>query len=162
MNAGPPREFDPDEELGRLNDPEQEHYGLSDRTFFYTIITCRAIESFAEPSFVIDAVLDPKTEAPAGCAVDFIVRSHAFRLDVGPQRVRLFASVADEPDNDNDNVRRCVFDGDAANPASWENLLIEIGHVEEFGVIGAHADRLRLMWTQWLAERNRRADERGF
>ena len=67
---------------------------------------------------------------------------------------------ADEPDGD--GGRWLVYDGDAFNAEAWEGLLKEIGRVEGFGVAMNHADTLRRMWTEWLVEKKRGDDERGF
>ena len=158
MNLDPPAEFDPGEALALFAEPEQERYGLSDRTFFYLIVTCKAIDAFAEPSFTIDSVFGPPGLTPAGCFVEFIVRQ-AFWLDVSPERVKLWTSSADDAEA---RSRYLVHDGDASDPKSWDGLLQTIGRVEKFGVIVNHADRLRQMWTQCLAERKRRDDERGW
>ena len=69
-----PPQFDPSEELTRFGDPDQELFGLPQRTFFYLVVTCRAIEAFAEPAFTIDSVFGPPGLTPAGCWVEFIVR----------------------------------------------------------------------------------------
>jgi hypothetical protein len=158
MNLDPPAEFDPSEELTHFADPEHELFSLPQRVYFYLVATCKAIGDFAEPVFTIEAVLSPKDNAVIGCAVKFIIRSRAFLIDTGT-RVRLWAASADEPDGDD---RYLVYDGDASDPKTWEGLLKTIGRVEKFGVFINHADRLRLMWTQWLAEQERRRDERGW
>ena len=152
-----PIEFDLAEALTHFHDDGYELYSLPERIFFYLTVTARFIESFSTPAFMIERVLDQKTKAPAGCCVEFVVHAHEFRIDVF-QRLKLFAAEADGADAH----RWLVFDADASNPSSWQGLLKAIGNVEHFYVVGAHADRLRLMWSQWLLERQRRDDERGF
>jgi len=154
-----PTEFDPSEELSRLGDPTQELFGLPQRVFFYLIETAHAIMAFAEPSFSIEPVLNnPKDNVVVGAAVKFIIRLNAFLIDTGP-RVRLWASMADEPDSDD---RYLVADGDASNPVAWQVLLYEIGAVEHFNIYIPHADKLRRMWSEWLVEQERRRKERGW
>jgi hypothetical protein len=155
MNLDPPSEFDPSAALACLG--ETEAYGLSTRVWFYLLATCRAVESLSAPVFTIESIHEPKNNAVAGCGVRFVVRRHEFLVDVY-ERVRLWASEADEPDGN----RWLVYDGTADNPTSWEALLREVGHVERFGVLINHGDALRRMWTEWLAERKRRRDERGW
>ena len=84
MNLDPPAEFDPGEALALFAEPGSERYGLSDRTFFYLLVTCKAVEAFAEPAFTIDSVFGPPGLTPAGCFVEFIVREHVFWIDVSP------------------------------------------------------------------------------
>ena len=153
-----PVEFDPSEELSRFGDDEHQLFSLSERVFFYLTETAHAIEAFSTPVFTIEPVLNPKNHAVIGAAVKFIIRSRAFLIDTGP-RVRLWASSPDEPESDD---RYLVFDGDASDPKAWDGLLKEIGRVEHFHVFIPHADKLRQMWTQFLAERQRRDDERGY
>jgi hypothetical protein len=152
MNLDPPVEFDPSEELSRLGDPAQQHYGLSERLFFYLVRTCRTIESFGELAFFAEPV-------DGGCRVEFIVHGHAFWVDTSPTRVRLWAGSIDGVDASN---RYLVHDRDASDPKSWEDLLIEIGRVEKFGVHINLADTLRHEWSLWLVEQKRRDDERGW
>ena len=159
MNIDPPREFDPSEALALFAEPGSERYGLSDRTFFYLLVSCKAIEAFAAPVFTIDSVFGPPGLTPAGCWVEFIIRQ-AFWIDVSQARVKLWTASAD--DADGIRSRYLVHDGDASDPKAWESLLKTIGRVEKFGVFINHADRLRLMWTQWLAEQQRRRDDRGW
>ena len=158
MNLEPAAEFDPSEELAHFHDPEQKLFGLSERVYFYLIVTCKAVEAFAEPSFTIDSVFGPPGLTPAGCWVEFIVRQ-AFFIDVSRERVKLWTSSADDPEA---RSRYLVYDGDASDPKAWESLLKTIGRVEKFGVLINHADRLRLMWSEWLVEQKRRRDERGW
>jgi hypothetical protein len=158
MNLDPPAEFGPSEELAHFGDPEHKLYGLPERVYFYLVQTCRAVESFAEPSFTIDSVFGPPGLTPAGAYVEFIVRQ-AFWIDVSPARVKLWTSSADDPDG---RSRYLVYDGDASNPKAWESLLKTIGRVEKFGVLINHADRLRQMWSEWRIEQQRRDDERGW
>ena len=160
MNLEPAAEFDPSEELAHFHDPEQKLFGLSERVYFYLIVTCKAIESFAEPSFTIDAVFGPPKLTPTGCFVEFVVREHVFWIDVSHERAKLWAALADDADGIRN--RYLVHDGAADNPAAWEGLLQAIGRVEKFGVIVNHADRLRQMWSGWLVEQKRRGDERGW
>jgi hypothetical protein len=160
MNIDPPVPFDPSEALSLFAEPEQERYGLSDRIWFYTINTCRAVENFAESSFTIDKVFGPPGLTPSGCWVEFVIKSHVFWVDVSPTRVKLWASLADDPEVLRN--RYLVHDGEADNPAVWESLLKTIGRVEQFGVFMNHADTLRRMWSEWLIEKQRRDDERGF
>ena len=84
MNIDPPAEFDPSEALTLFAEPGSERYGLSDRTFFYLIVTCKGIESFAEPAFSIDSVFGPPGHTASGCWIEFIIKSHAFWIDVSP------------------------------------------------------------------------------
>jgi hypothetical protein len=154
-----PTEFDPSEELTRLGDPDQERYGLSDRVFFYLIMTCRAVESFAAPAFTIDAVFGPPGLTPAGCWVEFIIKQ-AFWIDVSQTRVKLWTASADDADGVRN--RYLVHDGDSSDPKAWDGLLVSIGRVEKFGVFINHADRLRLMWSEWVLAQRRLRDERGF
>jgi hypothetical protein len=160
MNLDPPIAFDPSEELSNFGDSSQEHYGLSERVYFYLIVTARHIESFAGPAFTIEAVFGPPKLTPAGCVVEFVVH-HGFWIDVSAQRLKLWALQADQA-GDASGSRWLVFEGNATNPTSWQSLLQAVGRVEGFYVVGAHADRLRQMHTQWLAARRRRDDERGF
>ena len=161
MNPEPqPAEFDPSEELTRLGDPSQEHFGLSERVYFYLVETAHAIEAFATPAFTIEAVLDLKTKAPAGCVVAFVVHQHEFWIDTH-ERVKLWAAEADDA-GASSGKRWLVFEGEAANSTAWEGLLKAIGRVEHFYVVGAHADKLRLMWTQWLAAQEHLRKERGW
>ena len=160
MNVDPPIEFDPGEALSLFAEPGSERYGLSDRAFFYAIVTCRAVESFAEPAFSIDRVFGPPGLTPAGCWIEFIVREHVFWIDVSQTRVKLWTASADDADGVRN--RYLVHDGDASDPKAWEGLLASIGRVEKFGVFIQHADRLRLMWTEWVVEQKRRRDERGW
>jgi hypothetical protein len=74
------------------------------------------------------------------------------------ERVKLWAAEADEAGGS----RWLVYDGDPTDPGAWESLLREVGCVEHFNVHIPHADKLRHLWTQWLAERKRRRDERGW
>jgi hypothetical protein len=154
-----PTEFDLAEELTHFHDPGHELYGLPERIFFYLVQTCRAIEAFSTPSFGVEAVLDPKSQSSAGCVVEFVVHRHEFRIDTY-ERLKLWASDADEAGSG--SSRWLVFEGDAANPTAWEGLLKAIGRVEHLYVVGAQADRLRHMWTQWLAEQERLRKERGW
>ena len=158
MNMDPPREFDPGEALALFAEPDSERYGLSDRAFFYLLVTCKAIDAFAEPAFTIEAVLNPKDNAVIGCFVEFIVKQ-AFWIDVSPERVKLWTASADDAEV---RSRYLVHDGASDNPAAWESFLQAIGRVEKFGVIVNHADRLRQMWSEWLVEQKRRRDERGW
>ena len=157
----PAAEFDPAEELTHFHDDEHQLYGLSERTFFYLVQTTRAIESFATPVFTVEAVLDPKTKAPAGGHVEFVVHQHAFRIDTW-QHVKLWAGEADEADSSSSR-RWLVFEGDAANPTAWQGLLQEIGRVEHFYVCrSATPTRFDRRGREWLVEQKRRRDERGF
>ena len=158
MNLDPPIEFDPSEELAHFHDPEQELYGLPERVYFYLIETCHAIEAFATPSFTIDSVFGPPGLTPAGCFVEFIVREHVFWVDTHA-RVKLWTA---SDDADAVRNRYLVHDGDASDPKAWESLLQAIGRVEKFGVLINHADKLRLMWSEWVLEQKRRRDERGW
>ena len=160
MNLDPPAEFDPGEALALFAEPGSERYGLSDWTFFYLVVTCKAVEAFSEPAFTIDAVFGPPGFTPAGAFVAFVIREHVFFIDTHTLRVKLWTASADDADGLRNKY--LVFDGDSSDPKAWEGLLKEIGRVEKFGVFVNHADRLRLMWTQWLAERQRRDDERGW
>ena len=81
MNLDRPREFDPGEALALFAEPSSERYGLSDRTFFYLIVTCKAIDAFTEPSFSIEAVFASPGFTSAGCWVEFVVREHVFWVD---------------------------------------------------------------------------------
>ena len=93
-----PIEFDPGEELTRFGDAEHQLFGLPERVFFYLTTTCHSIEAFAEPTFTIEPVLNnPKDNAIVAAAVKFIIKTRAFLIDTGP-RVRMWASMADEPD----------------------------------------------------------------
>ena len=155
-----PAEFDPSEELTHFADPGHELFGLSERIYFYLIQTCRAVESFATPAFTVEAVLDPKTKAPAECHVEFVLHQHQFRIDTSIQRVKLWAGEADEAGSD---ARRwLVFDGEASNPTAWEGLLKQIGRFEHFYVVGEHSDKLRRTWSEWILAQQRLRDERGF
>ena len=145
MNMDPPAPFDPSEALALFAEPGSEHYGLSDRIWFYTINTCRAVENFSESSFMIDKVFAPPGFTPCGCFIEFIIKSHVFLTDVSPTRVQLWTALAD--DSDAIHHRYLVWDRVADDPKSWEGLLVEIGHVEKFGVFMNHADTLRRMWT---------------
>ena len=89
---------------------------------------------------------------PVGCVVEFVIKSHVFWVDVSPTRVKLWTASADDADGLRN--RYLVHDGDASDAKSWESLLIEIGHVEKFGVYINHADTLRNMWTR-MAHRAR-------
>lgn len=167
MNLYPPVPFDPSEALSLFAEPTSERFGLSDRVWFYAINTCRAIESFAESSFTIDHVHIQKPTGqvgsvitPARCWIEFIIKAHAFWIDVSPTRVKLWTALADDADGANN--RYMVHDGDSFNAESWQALLVEIGRVEGFGVAINHADRLRQIFTQWLIEKKRGDDERGF
>ena len=159
MNLDPPTEFDPSEALALFAEPGSERYGLSDRSFFYLVVSCKAIESFSTPVFSIDSVFGPPGLTPAGCFVEFIVRKHVFWIDTHA-RVKLWTASADDADGVRN--RYLVHDGDASDPKAWDGLLQAIGRVEKFGVFINHADRLRVGWTQWLAEQQRRSDERGW
>ena len=160
MNIDPPIPFDPSEALSLFAEPEQEHYGLSDRVWFYVINSCRAVENFAESSFMIDKVFAPPGFTPSGCFIEFVIKAHVFFIDVSPTRVQLWAAKAD--DSDAIHHRYLVWNRAVDDPKSWEGLLVEIGRVEQFGVCVNLADTLRLMWSQWLIEKKRRDDERGF
>jgi hypothetical protein len=159
MNLDPPAEFDPSEELTHFADPGHELFGLNERIYFYLIVTCKAIDAFAEPSFTIDSVFGPPGLTPAGCFVEFIVRKHVFWVDTHT-RVKLWTASADDADGARN--RYLVHEGDASDPKAWEGLLKAIGRVEKFGVLINHADRLRLMWSEWLVEQERRRKERGW
>ena len=159
MNVDPPREWDPSEELGCFGNDEHDLYGLSEQTFFWLTMTCRAVESFAEPQFSLDRVHGPAF-TPAGAFVAFIIKTNTFFIDVSTTHVKLFTASAD--DADAIRTRYLVYDGAADDPAAWESLLVQIGRCEKFHVFVPHADKLRMMWTQFLAERQRRSDERGW
>ena len=159
MNVDPPRQLDPTEALSLFGDPEHELYGLPERVWFYAVMTARAVESFSEPAFTIDRVHGPAF-TPAGAFIAFIIKAHVFFVDVSSTRVKLWTASAD--DADGVRTRYLVYDGASDNPESWESLLVEIGHCEKFGVYVPLADKLRVAWTQFLAERQRRSDERGF
>jgi hypothetical protein len=154
MNLDSP--FDPGEALSCF--PDCELYGLPQRVYFYLLMTCRAIEAFAEPSFSVERCFGPPGLTPAGCFVEFIIRQ-AFWIDVHAN-VKLWTSSAD--DAEARSSRYLVYDGASDNPGSWEGLLREVGCIEKFYVIGAHADALRRMWSEWLVEQKRRRDERGW
>jgi hypothetical protein len=98
-------------------------------------------------------------KASAGCVVEFVLHQFTFRIDTR-DRLKLWASEADEAGSG--SRRWLVFEGDAANPTAWEGLLKAIGRVEHFYVVSEHADKLRHMWTTWLAEQERLRKERGF
>jgi hypothetical protein len=156
-----PIEFSPSEELGRFGDVGHELYGLSERVFFYLVSTCHSVMAFSEPSFTIEPVYGPPGPpgtTPSGCWVEFVVRQ-AFWIDASPTRVRLWTSSGDEVDA---HSRYLVFEGDCANPTAWEGVIKAIGRVEHFAVCIPLADKLRHLWTQLLAERQRRDDERGW
>ena len=68
MNIDPPREFDPSEELTHFHDPEHQLFGLSERVYFYLVVTTHAIEAFSAPAFTIDrpgAILELTDKAVA-------------------------------------------------------------------------------------------------
>ena len=115
MNIDPPAPFDPAEALSLIAEPEQELYGLSQRVWFYTIQTCRAVENFAESSFMIDKVFGPPGLTPSGCFIEFVIKSHVFFIDVSPTRVKLWTSKADDADALRNKY--LVHDGEADNPA---------------------------------------------
>ena len=157
-------EFDPATELTLFAEPGRERYGLPERTFFYLVVTCKAIESFSESSFLPGSLFKSGAASaaeltPVGAFVEFVIHQ-AFSIHVTfDERMQLWAYPADKADTHDQYL---IYDGAAGDPAAWEGLLKEIGRVEKFGVFINHADRLRLMWTQWLAEQKRRGDERGF
>jgi hypothetical protein len=160
VNVDPPRELDPSEELTRLGDPEHELFGLSQRVFFYLIKTCYTIQSFSELAFSIEPIFAPPGLTPSGAWVEFVIKSHVFWIDAGLERVRLWTASAD--DSDAIRHRYLVWDRAADDPKAWEGLLVEIGHVEEFGVYINLADTLRHEWSLWLIEQERRRKERDF
>jgi hypothetical protein len=102
----------------------------------------------------MDSVFGPPGLTPAGCFVEFIVREHVFWIDTHA-RVKLWTASADDADGARN--RYLVHDKDASDPKAWEGLLKTIGRVEKFGVLINHADRLRLMWSEWLLAQRRRA-----
>jgi hypothetical protein len=153
-------EFDPGEELSCF-EPGRECYGLSERIYFYLIVTCKAIESFGESAFLAGSLFNKGAAGliPVGFFVEFIIHQ-AFSIQVTfDGRLQLWAYPADDVDG---RGQYLVHDGDASDPKVWEGLLVSIGRVEKFGVYINHADRLRLMWSEWLVEQKRRRDERGW
>ena len=159
MNSNP-ADFDPSEELTHFHDDGHELYGLSERLFFYLARTCRTIQSFSELAFTIEPIFAPPGLTPSGAWVELVIKSHVFWIDAGIERVRLWTAGADDPDGLRNKY--LVWDRVADDPKSWEGLLVEIGHVEKFGVHINLADTLRHEWSLWLLERQRRDDERGF
>jgi hypothetical protein len=156
MNLEPPREFDPGEALGGF-DTECESYGLSRKAYLFAILTCRAVEGFATPSFTIDLVYAGKLQ-PSGCFIEFVIKTTAFGLDVGLEKMRLWMSLADE----GEGARRLCHVGQGEDPEAWQSLLATIGRIEHFRVLINHAATLRRMWSEWLLEQKRRGDERGW
>ena len=97
----------------------------------------------------------PLTTFLAGCWIEFIIKTHAFWIDISPARVKLLTASAD--DADGARTRYPVHDGDASDSKAWDGLLQAIGRIEKFNVLVHHADQLRQMWSEWLVEQQRLA-----
>ena len=65
---------------------------MSDRVFFYAVVTCQAVESFAESSFMIDKVFGPPGLTPGGCWIEFVIKAHVFWIDVSPTQAKLWTA----------------------------------------------------------------------